>query len=94
MDTDEKVDKLPVWRCKVCGKKYSHEGSLTRHSNEHDEIKPISCNLCEVKFRRKDNWNVHMRKVHNAFNINLEALLDILKKIQISARCVEKHLKV
>ena len=32
-DENAKVDKLPVWRCKV----------KTRHSKKHDEIKPISC---------------------------------------------------
>ena len=77
---NEKVDKLPVWRCKVCGKEYSHEGSLTRHLKEHDEIKPISCDLCAVEFRRKDNWRAHMRKVHNTFNINFEALRSTQEK--------------
>ena len=88
-DENEKVDKLPVWRCKVCGKEYSHEGSLTRHSKEHDEIKPISCNLCEVKFRRKDNWNAHMRKVHNTFNINFEALRNTEENSNTCKMCGE-----
>lgn len=68
------IDHLPVWRCKVCGKEYRHEVSLTRHLKEHDGIEVVPCDLCGKNFKKKYNLYAHKRKVHNAFNINFEAL--------------------
>lgn len=63
------------FKCEVCGKAYSHQGSLKRHMmSDHGDMKTFSCDMCELKFKRKDNVYAHKRMVHNAHNINFDAL--------------------
>ena len=70
------VHPLSEFKCEVCGKAFKHLGSLKRHTRDHDNVKSITCNMCDIKFKRKDNLYAHKRMVHNAHKINFDALRD------------------
>ena len=65
------------FKCKDCGKTFSHSVSLKRHTKEHEE-KPESfeCDQdgCKFKTLRKDSYWKHRRQVHHFLTLNFERL--------------------
>ncbi|ODQ79267.1 hypothetical protein BABINDRAFT_38305 [Babjeviella inositovora NRRL Y-12698] len=46
-----------------CGKKFSESSNLAKHMKTHSKC--FRCELCEgVEFKKKTDWNRHMKKVH------------------------------
>lgn len=84
---------LMDFKCEVCGKTFRHQGSLKRHLRDHDNVKTIICNMCDLKFKRMDNLYAHKRMVHNAHKINFDVLRNEANDL-FHARCVEYHLKI
>lgn len=82
-DINENVDDLDkvadehFFECEVCGKSYSHKVSLKRHLKDHDDLKTITCDMCDLNFQRMDNLYAHKRMVHNAHKINFDALRNV-----------------
>lgn len=62
--------------CAHCGKIYSHQVSLKRHTLQvHDTNKKnFDCDDCNKSFNRKDNLWRHREMVHNLVNINIGLL--------------------
>jgi len=50
--------------CPVCGKQFQHKHKLEHHYVVHTGEKPFSCPICPFKCNRRDNLNLHTRKVH------------------------------
>lgn len=50
--------------CDVCGKVMKNKSSLARHSFIHTGKKPFACNLCELRFNRRDNLQHHLNRLH------------------------------
>ena len=72
----EKTILSKEWKCVVCGKEYKHKVSLERHTKDihGSSSEGILCDMCDLKFTRRDNLYVHKRKVHNAYHMNLDAI--------------------
>ena len=65
---------LMDFKCEECGKTFRHQVSLKKHLRDHDNVKTIICNMCDLKFKRMDNLYAHKRMVHNAHKINCDVL--------------------
>ncbi|XP_034721157.1 zinc finger protein 497-like [Etheostoma cragini] len=50
--------------CDVCGKVMKNRSSLARHAFIHTGRKPYACQLCELRFNRRDNLQHHMARLH------------------------------
>ena len=60
--------------CPSCGKIFSHKVTLMRHMKEHESSgDTFSCDRCNKNFSRKDNLDMHQRRIHNIYNINFNA---------------------
>jgi hypothetical protein len=59
--------------CEVCGQIIGHSVSLKRHMMSHeDKQKEYKCNECESVFTRKDNLQLHKKKIHGLVSIKVE----------------------
>ncbi len=48
------IPKWKPWECFLCGKSFTLRGDLNRHvAGVHDKLKPVSCPICDKKFRDK-----------------------------------------
>lgn len=47
--------------CDICGKLYYSLNKLAKHRVIHFEDRNVPCLLCNQKFKRKENLNIHMR---------------------------------
>ena len=62
--TSEKFQCLPLYKCKVCGKKATN-GNLKKHIEaNHLEGVSVPCNNCEKTFRSRNGLNVHTYTFH------------------------------
>ncbi|XP_060949877.1 endothelial zinc finger protein induced by tumor necrosis factor alpha-like [Limanda limanda] len=50
--------------CDVCGKVMKNKSSLARHSFIHTGKKPFACQLCDLRFNRRDNLQHHLTRLH------------------------------
>lgn len=50
--------------CDVCGKVMKNKSSLARHSFIHTGKKPFACQLCDLRFNRRDNLQHHLNRLH------------------------------
>ncbi|XP_035474667.1 endothelial zinc finger protein induced by tumor necrosis factor alpha-like [Scophthalmus maximus] len=50
--------------CDVCGKVMKNKSSLARHSFIHTGKKPFACDLCDLRFNRRDNLQHHVTRLH------------------------------
>ena len=51
------------YSCQHCNKKFKFQIDLKDHLRIHRE--KVKCNICSVKFTRRDNLLKHQRKIHN-----------------------------
>lgn len=59
------VPNLPMWKCAVCDKEYSHKTGLSEHTKiAHGNAKPILCPICGSSFTKKTNLDRHMLSIH------------------------------
>ncbi|KAF5278476.1 hypothetical protein FQA39_LY05965 [Lamprigera yunnana] len=47
------------FNCKVCGKIFSTNYNLKRHSNIHTKVKPYACKMCNARFGRHETLEEH-----------------------------------
>ena len=41
------------------------------HQNEqHENVRPHSCNICDAKFKRKDHLGTHLKTIHGSVKEN------------------------
>ncbi|GLG97658.1 Fez family zinc finger protein erm [Gryllus bimaculatus] len=50
--------------CNTCNKPFNLKKDLKRHEVVHSVVQPHSCTLCGQGFRRKDNFERHMKNTH------------------------------
>ncbi|XP_075961697.1 calaxin isoform X1 [Anarhichas minor] len=53
------------YRCRFCGKEFSHSAHLATHAQIHTSEKLFICEVCGKEFRHGNSVNVHMR-IHTA----------------------------
>ena len=60
----KKDDQL---KCSICSKLYSCSAALSRHRKVHAETSAFKfkCSICEMEFKRKDNFDRHVSKCIN-----------------------------
>jgi KRAB domain-containing zinc finger protein len=47
------------YKCGICGKEYSENGSLQKHIRTHAGDKPYKCNICKKEFSAKQPLMPH-----------------------------------
>ena len=57
------IDNVEEYSCQHCKKKFKFQIDLNDHLRIHRE--KVKCNICSVKFSRRDNLLKHQRKIHN-----------------------------
>ena len=57
------IENVEEYSCKHCHKKFKFQIDLKDHLRIHRE--KVKCNICSVKFTRRDNLLKHQRKIHN-----------------------------
>ena len=57
------IENLEEFSCQHCNKKFKFQIDLSDHLRIHRG--KIKCNICSVKFTRRDNLLKHQRKIHN-----------------------------
>ncbi|CAL8128495.1 unnamed protein product, partial [Orchesella dallaii] len=50
--------------CKLCGKEFTRQGSLTLHKSVHTKEKPHKCHVCSQAFPQKSSLKGHLAVVH------------------------------
>ena len=60
------LSKLYKYKCDECGKFFTSNWELRRHSTSHSGIKAFVCDLCNKRYTRKENLVLHKKSVHNA----------------------------
>ena len=79
------VNEDAVEECSECGKLFKHKTSLKRHMKIHkDAPETFPCDTCSKSFKRKDILFKHCERVHNLYNVNMDALR---KSFQTNAIC-------
>lgn len=65
MDNDE-TTKLPSYnyKCDICSKCFSTKSAFDRHKITHTDERPFDCPNCNLKFKRKDHLQSHMKRIH------------------------------
>ena len=51
-------------KCNICGKTFSHAGSLNKHSYVHKKVKNHKCVTCDKAFGMSGSLKRHIRTVH------------------------------
>lgn len=72
---DKETIRLPSFehKCEICSQCFSRKSNLIRHKITHtDEVNwPYNCPKCNLKFKRKDEQQNHMKRKHQ---VKLESL--------------------
>ena len=55
----------------------------------HVTFDPFTCDICDLKFSRKDNLYAHRRTIHNSHFINFDALRESQKSSKSCKMCDE-----
>ena len=50
-----------LFRCQICGAKFSNRGTFWAHKKRHDNPKPYKCQTCEKSFTHSSHLAVHKR---------------------------------
>lgn len=78
-----------MYTCKVCGKIFSWQSGLSRHSNVHKDYPRYQCTLCHTTFIRKDNLKYHLQGVHGSDEMEISNQQD-----NMFNKLIEKHGKL
>ena len=62
--------KMPLYRCKVCGKE-DINGTLKRHIEANHLEVSMQCNFCEKTFRSRHSLGEHTRRNHKECKDNI-----------------------
>jgi uncharacterized C2H2 Zn-finger protein len=54
--------------CVYCGKWFVHQPSLIRHRRQCEGNYYLSCSICGKKFHRRDRYQSHLLRAHNAYD--------------------------
>ncbi|XP_050359594.1 zinc finger protein 62-like [Nymphalis io] len=58
-------DKERNYQCNVCGMRFFTKADQKRHGTKHEDVKLFSCSYCEGKFKSKDSWRRHLKRIHD-----------------------------
>lgn len=79
---------MSLFECSECGKSYSSQEALNRHSNNHTGVKRYTCGTCKISFNRHDVLSRHQKKVHVRVNgSSNSAIFDRRRCIKACDRC-------
>ncbi|XP_047541828.1 zinc finger protein 62-like [Vanessa atalanta] len=53
------------YQCNVCGMRFFTKADEKRHGRKHEDVKMFSCSYCEGKFKSKDSWRRHLKRIHD-----------------------------
>ena len=59
---------IKPFKCSLCGKAFSEQGTLNSHSATHSSNKPFQCEHCSYKCKTNPQLKNHYRKEHNQFD--------------------------
>ncbi|KAM7539664.1 hypothetical protein Aperf_G00000037752 [Anoplocephala perfoliata] len=62
------VESHGGWKCSICPKHFKQFGNLGRHMLSHLSVKAYRCNLCGVRYTRRDHLTRHGREKHKAIS--------------------------
>ena len=68
------VGKPSYYKCDFCQKSFVRPSVLKKHLIVHNQEKKFECEICNVKFKRKHDMNVHLKKhllVTDQFKCNI-----------------------
>ena len=92
-------DSLDRRSCQQCGKVFAQKSSLFRHERDiHHEVgfegcSSYKCDICKKQFEREENYNRHMKLVHEPKS-DAEFKCSICQKgFSLKANC-KKHEKI
>lgn len=76
--------------CTVCGVQTLRQ-HMARHMLKHTGVKPYHCEVCDIKFARKDKFNEHLRKHEDGrVNVKVETPLEPAPKEHSCRKCLFK----
>ena len=58
--------KFYKYKCDECGKFFTSNWKLQRHSTSHTGLKAFVCDICYKSFTRKENLVKHKTSAHHA----------------------------
>jgi KRAB domain-containing zinc finger protein len=61
IDTTNNSPLTKRFLCEICGRRFAHQGSLSRHVRAHSNDRPYHCRICLRRFQQAGNLNVHLR---------------------------------
>ncbi|ODM94039.1 putative zinc finger protein [Orchesella cincta] len=53
-----------VWKCKLCGSKFSLRAKMIEHMQSHSKKKAHRCKICDKAYDRSDVLRLHMKRFH------------------------------
>ena len=56
---------LKLFKCKICNRQFTEQGTLIRHYVTHNEEKPFMCNICFYKSKTNSQMRHHYKFIHN-----------------------------
>lgn len=57
----EALHDTPKYKCVTCSRKFSQKSILKEHQLTHTGDRPITCKICNKKFRRQSCYSKHAR---------------------------------
>lgn len=60
--------------CSICDKKFNDRRRFSQHMRTHTGEKPFVCPVCNFRCARKDNLNLHTKKVHGLTRQEAESI--------------------
>ncbi|CAL8143225.1 unnamed protein product [Orchesella dallaii] len=53
-----------VWKCKLCGNKFSVRSKMIQHMQTHSKKKAYKCKICDKAYGRSDVLRLHVKRFH------------------------------
>lgn len=70
------------FKCKICGKSYSHKNDLVVHMLKHDSTIKKTCGVCpKIYIQLNDHYTLLIRKVHGKNTEYILIYSELLNKL-------------
>ena len=63
-------DSQKLYKCSYCSKGFDIITSYQSHMNDHKNIRPYNCHLCDKAYRNSFDLQQHVRKTHGITSVN------------------------